>query len=225
MQQPQLPYHAELRPYDAARASKIQRTLGYTRVCGMCGEPLGESGYKLCVPPQVIDGIEYGGYAKPCCSQQCALSWLEDVTLWPVRRSTSRTPITDTLPTQETRDPWIFAFRKQGNYPEHTEQCGKWLIYRSARNIDEYWQRIKQAVEQGQLGNQAKVSTAASQRAKRDRQHVICVFTYDKTDSTDARRIRQVLRGLGITEKLPYKSDEDTLKGRYGRDSTSVYYE
>ena len=138
MQQPQLPYNAELRPY-TVRALQVRRILDSPPlVCCMCGEPLGESGYKLSVPPQEIDGIEYGGFAKPCCSLQCALSWLEDVTRWPIRRSPISMPITDTLPTQETRDEWVYAFRKQGNYPESTERCGKWLIYRSAKNIDEY---------------------------------------------------------------------------------------
>jgi len=137
----------------------------------------------------------------------------------------SRKPITDTLPTQETRDAWVYAFCAKGDYPEHTERCGKWLIFCSSTRIDEEWQRIKHAVEQGQLGSQAKVSTAASSRVRRSGQHVICVYTYDYEDSTDARRIRQVLRDLGFTQKLPYKSDEETLNGRYGKDATSIYNE
>jgi hypothetical protein len=41
---------------------------------------------------------------------------------------------------------------------------GKWLIWLSAETIDRGWQKMKEAVEQGHLGNEAKVATAASGR-------------------------------------------------------------
>ncbi len=44
---------------------------------------------------------------------------------------------------------------------------------------------------------------------------VICVYTYDWTDEADVRRVRQELRALGITSKIPYKTDDDTNAGRY----------
>jgi len=52
---------------------------------------------------------------------------------------------------------------------------------------------------------------------------VICVYTYDWADEVDVRRIREELRRLGITWKIPYKADEDTIKGRYGK-GVSKYY-
>lgn len=57
---------------------------------------------------------------------------------------------------------------------------------------------------------------------------VICVYTYDWTDQEDVMRIRQQLRDLGVTSKIPYKADEDTYAGRYrnrGNKRISKYYE
>jgi len=57
---------------------------------------------------------------------------------------------------------------------------------------------------------------------------VICVYTYDWTDERDARRVRQELRHLGVTKKIPYKSDKDTLAGKYatrGQKPIGKYFE
>jgi hypothetical protein len=127
------------------------------------------------------------------------------------------------LPTQETHDTWIYAYRKQGTYPEyHPERSGKWLIFLSPATVDRYWLRIKEAVEQGQLGEQAKVSTAQALSNGRSI-HAICVYTYDYEDRDDVMRIREVLRTLGVRRKIVYKADEDTLQGRYGRDYEPKY--
>ena len=45
--------------------------------------------------------------------------------------------------------------------------------------------------------------------------HMLYVYTYDWTDENDVKRNREELRKLGITNKIPYKADEDTLKGKY----------
>lgn len=44
---------------------------------------------------------------------------------------------------------------------------------------------------------------------------VICVYAYDYQDKRDVMRIRQELRKLGFTNKLAYKTDEDTIAGKY----------
>jgi len=57
---------------------------------------------------------------------------------------------------------------------------------------------------------------------------VICVYTYDWTDKEDVKRIRQELRDLGITRKIPYKADRETLSGKYairGDKRISKYFE
>jgi hypothetical protein len=111
---------------------------------------------------------------------------------------------------------WIVARRKRGEYPERTTRSGKWLVFVSAAKVDSVWKKIKQAVENGLLGDRAKVSTAKPNPNSRDpNRRVICVFTYNYEDIEDVRRIRQQLRHLGITEKIAYKADEDTRAGKY----------
>lgn len=132
-------------------------------------------------------------------------------------------------PSKENRDYWIFAKRKVGSYPKHTKRGGKWLIFVSTDEVDELWGRISDAVERGDLGSTAKVSTAKPNPNSTDSsKHVICVYTYDALDELDARTIRSSLRDLGITSKIPYKTDDATLQGKYSKSSggrISLYYE
>ena len=84
------------------------------------------------------------------------------------------------LPSNTTRDYWVYAERKNGKYPKHTARGGKWLLFVSNRNIDRIWAEIKIAIEEGRLGDIAKAATMKinpdfpSSKVK-----VICVYTYD----------------------------------------------
>ena len=134
-------------------------------------------------------------------------------------------------PSKATGGYWLFASMEKGKYPKPTPRSGKWLIFVSVEDIDEVWAKIKRATEEGKLGAEAKVSTPKPKPAdigyKKD-EHIICVYTYDLTDEKDVKRIREELRKLGITNKIPYKADEDTGKGRYaarGHKRISKYYE
>jgi hypothetical protein len=78
------------------------------------------------------------------------------------------------------------------------------------------WSEIKKAVEQGKLGDSAKAATARpNPHAATLNEKVICIYTYDWADKEDVRRVREELRKLGITNKIPYKADEDILRGKY----------
>jgi transposase len=46
---------------------------------------------------------------------------------------------------------------------------------------------------------------------------VICVYTYDVEDEADCSRVRRALHDLGVTWKIPYKTDADTYAGKYSR--------
>ena len=96
-------------------------------------------------------------------------------------------------------------------------------------NVDEVWEKIKKATEEGKLGDSAKVATAKpNPNATNSDTKVICVYTYDWADERDVKRIREEIRNLGITNKIPYKADEATLSGKYrikGDTRISKYYE
>jgi len=124
---------------------------------------------------------------------------------------------------------WIYAHRKKGDYPEASHNPGKWLIFVAEKEVDEAWEKIRDATQEGKLGQASKVATAKDNPlAGRSTNKVICVYTYDWTNREDVMRIREELRKLGITNKIPYKADEDTLSGKYritGHTKISKYYE
>ena len=136
----------------------------------------------------------------------------------------------ETLKPSEVMDSfWIYAKRKIGSYPEHSENGGKWLIFIPTQKIDDMWGKIRTATEEGLLGDSSKVSTARpNPNAANSDTKVICVYTYDWTDELDVKKIRESLRQLGITSKIPYKADKETRSGAYvNRGSTRIskYYE
>lgn len=124
---------------------------------------------------------------------------------------------------------WIYAIREVevDNYPKSINP-GKWLIFEDISAIDELWSKIKKATKDGKLGPSSKVATAKpNPNATNSNIKVICVYTSDWTDKADVMKIREELRKLGIEKKIPYKSDEDTIAGKYsvtGSKNISKYY-
>lgn len=114
---------------------------------------------------------------------------------------------------------WIYAERKDSSpYPAHTERGGKWMLFIKASNVDDWWMRIKAATENGLLGGNAKVATMKSNPNSSSRStHVVCIYTYDIEDEADCTRVREALRALGVTWKIPYKVDADTYAGKYSK--------
>ena len=138
-------------------------------------------------------------------------------------------PYSDAKPSEVTDVYWIYAKREMGKYSRSTHRSGKWLVFVNVKNVDEVWAKVKKATGEGKLGDSAKVATAKpNPNAKNPDTKVICVYTYDWTDEKDVKRIREELRKLGMTNKIPYKADEDTLSGKYrarGHTKISKYYE
>ncbi|MGD0070900.1 MAG: putative phosphothreonine lyase domain-containing protein [Candidatus Bathyarchaeia archaeon] len=132
-------------------------------------------------------------------------------------------------PSEVTEVYWIYAIRKKGEYPKSTMNSGKWLIFVDKRDVDRVWNTIRKATEDGLLGDSSKVATAKPNPHATDQdKKVICVYTYDWTDEKDIKRVREELRKLSITNRIPYKTDEDTLLGKYqvmGHKKISKYYE
>lgn len=138
-------------------------------------------------------------------------------------------PYSDCNPSEVTDVYWIYAAKKKGDYPKSSARSGKWLIFVDIKNVDAVWTKIKKAVEEGKLGERAKVATAKpNPNATNPETKVICVYTYDWADEKDVKRVREELQTLGITNKIPYKADVDTLSGKYiirGHTKISKYYE
>lgn len=110
-----------------------------------------------------------------------------------------------------------------------TRRSGKWLIFVPQETVGELWEAVRRLVEAGELGEAAKVSTMRpNPNAKDPDKHVIVVYTDDHEAVEDVRRVRDRLRAIGVTWRIPYKTDEATLAGRYqvtGHHRISKYYE
>lgn len=124
-------------------------------------------------------------------------------------------------PSQVTADYWVYA---DGPAAEGADasRTGKWLVFVPAGQIDRCWEQIRLATEQGRLGISAKAATArVSELAVSPRMKLICVYTRNWQDQDDVRRVLRQLRGLGVTWRLSYKTDEATLSGVYGTGSAA----
>ena len=134
----------------------------------------------------------------------------------------------ESRPTKIHDKPWLYARRQMKEYPKSTTRGGKWLIFVPIKDLDFTWEKIKLATEQGLLGGSSKTSTMWNNSHASDHQtKLICVYTYDWTDKKDVMEIREMLEKLGITQKIPYKSDEDTINVKYkktGNKRISKYY-
>jgi hypothetical protein len=149
-----------------------------------------------------------------------------------VKKKTRRkavAPSENPRPSEVTDSYWLHAERKMGTYPEHSENGGKWLIFVPLSLVDAVWEKIRRTTEEGKLGGSAKVATARpNPNATNPNTKVICVYTHDWIDESDVKRIREELRQLGVTSKIPYKADQETYSGMYanrGNKRISKYYE
>lgn len=126
-----------------------------------------------------------------------------------------------------TRDRyWIDVEKPDAQWSDNP---GKWLLFIPATRVDAVWRTIRSETILGTLGVGAKVATAmksplsTSQRVK-----LICVYTFNAADLDDVRRVRQRLRELGFSKKIPYKTDAATQAGKYtsqGDTKVSMLYE
>lgn len=122
---------------------------------------------------------------------------------------------------------WLRAYRKVGTYPAPIDS-GKWMLFIYENEINNAWQVIRTAVEEGRLGETAKVATARpNPNELKEGLKLICVYTYNSEDKDDVLRILQSLRELGFLHSLTYKTDETTVKGEYSFNTSgpvSKYY-
>ncbi len=120
----------------------------------------------------------------------------------------------DKIPSETTDTYWIRIIANPDIHEKLKTKpdSGKWLIFSDLSKIDALWDKIKKATSMGLLGSQSKCATAAG-GAGRFSKKVICVYTNSVSDTVEVMRVRDELRKLGITWKIPYKLD--SLVGTY----------
>jgi hypothetical protein len=82
---------------------------------------------------------------------------------------------------------------------------GKWLVFVSSDEVDNLWERIAKSTLAGTLGDSAKVSPRGEEDF--EFKHVICVNNADYRSMDEVNRVRDELRRLGVTSRIPYKPD------------------
>lgn len=131
------------------------------------------------------------------------------------------------LPMDITDSYWMYAHVIHSHYPEpHLENNGKWLVFKEYQYLNDMWLNVLQALNDNLLGRGMKSSTSLyNPHAPNDYEGVICVYTYNYENVEDVMRIRQALRDIGVTWKIPYKTDVNI--GKYSKDGfrTSLFYE
>ncbi|MDE4908671.1 DUF1917 domain-containing protein [Methanogenium marinum] len=129
------------------------------------------------------------------------------------------------IPTKTTKIFWILI-----DAPGYdtgcadSEKAGKWLIFLEPNQTDIIWKKIRDATAAGELGISAKVSTTKENTESRDERMVIYVHTPDWEDEEDVMHIREVLRNLGVTDRIGYKRNIETFQGEYSEKGKKVTY-
>ena len=129
------------------------------------------------------------------------------------------------IPSKTTHMYWIVQDAPDFTMnPGDEEKGGKWLIFIEKENVDEIWEKIRDATVQNKLGLSAKVSTAKKNPESRDERTVIYVNTRDWEDKDDVMRIREILKELGIEQRIGYKRNIETYQGEYSEGGRKVTY-
>lgn len=104
-------------------------------------------------------------------------------------------------PSEVTHAAFIEAsYKGKKKMKADSERVGKWLFFMAEKFIDNTWQNVSKAVEEGKLWKAAKTSTAWRSKGG---VYVVCVYTYDCEDEDDVMRIRAYLREMGFKSAAP----------------------
>lgn len=96
---------------------------------------------------------------------------------------------------------------------ESSVTYGKWMFFPSKQDLPDYWRTIAIATSEGKLGPTSKVGTYDDDEPST----LICVYTYDFSDTDDVRRVLNELNDLGLVARngrpIHYKCDAYTYLG------------
>lgn len=95
---------------------------------------------------------------------------------------------------------------------------GKWLIYIKTELVDEIWNKIAHCCIKGLLGCSIKVSPKSINTIS----HVICVYTNNYFDINDVKKVRNVLKEIGIIQSINYKPDIFTYLCIYRKNKWNI---
>lgn len=121
-------------------------------------------------------------------------------------------------PTQVKKRDMYWLWAKNNKYDLATIQSkkiGKWMLFLTKQQADVIWDKIKQAIRDGDLWT-AKVSTSDPEKPRDT--HAVMIYTKDYTDLNDVINVLNFLESSGITSPqtiIRYKTDQQTYAGIY----------
>ena len=129
------------------------------------------------------------------------------------------------IPSKTTQTHWIIQDAPDTDpHATEEERAGKWLIFVHPDQVDEIWKKIRDMTWLNELGISAKASTAKKNPDSRDERRVIYVYTADWEDEAEVMRVRELLRSIGITDRIGYKRNIETFKGEYASKGKRVTF-
>ncbi|KAJ5118743.1 hypothetical protein N7448_010451 [Penicillium atrosanguineum] len=93
---------------------------------------------------------------------------------------------------------------------ETSVTSGKWMFFPSEKEVDATWKTVVTAMDEGKLGDAAKVATNDGSGQAR----LLCVYTRDFSDKEDVKRVLKTLVAMGLVDEesrpIYYKCDAYT---------------
>ncbi|XP_031620721.1 uncharacterized protein LOC116339154 [Contarinia nasturtii] len=121
---------------------------------------------------------------------------------------------------------WLYAQNNKYNRESfELQKIGKWMLFLTKHQVNAIWDKIKQAVTNGDLWH-SKVSTYSAESPNDT--HAVMIYTKDYTDLNDVINVLDFLETSGIKEPhttIRYKTDQQTAAGIYsgGKQKPWIY--
>lgn len=102
------------------------------------------------------------------------------------------------------------SFVSRYSSPDETLSTGKWVVNFPLNDPDDLWDRLVTAASFGRI---AAVKRSSERLDKIAGHHIACVYCRSSDEET-VKRTLALLREIGVSGPLRYKSDKATVEGR-----------
>ena len=144
-------------------------------------------------------------------------------------------------PSQNVNNHWVHAFSPWHEEGLDTSYVGKWCIFGSPKQLDKYWPKLINLIQKHEEIKSMKVRTSAlnwheffmsgfdvdgkdaikkvEEEAKVSKKpRVICVYVKDYRDKDLLKKVRDLIRSIGVKSKIKFKTDQATKDRIYTGD-------
>jgi len=99
------------------------------------------------------------------------------------------------------------------------------MVFVSSAHADDLWPRVRIDLKSGELALSATAAKMSLPNPRKPDHHVLIIYTSDFNDRHVVGNCLSAIRGLGVTGKLYYKTDQQTVMGVYagGRERPWIY--